>query len=103
MIEKCYTGRYEDGAYVVTADGKPLDPRLDLANHSPSGFCWGYSGSGPAQLALAVLADAFDDATALRFYQDLKWRFFAQIRQNDDWQLRSEELAYMLGLQAANR
>lgn len=39
------------------ADALPL--RLDLANHSPSGFEWGYMGSGPAQLALALLADHY--------------------------------------------
>ncbi len=38
---------------------RPLGPRLDLANHSPDGFSWGYGGSGPAQLALAILADHF--------------------------------------------
>src|SRR5215469_11969326 len=31
--------------------------RLELVNHSPSGFDWGPGGSGPAQLALALLAD----------------------------------------------
>jgi hypothetical protein len=36
---------------------RKLDPRLDLYNHSPTGFAWGYGGSGPAQLALALLAD----------------------------------------------
>ena len=44
---------------VVLADGEPLSPRNDLFNHSPSGFEWGYPGSGPAQLALALLADHF--------------------------------------------
>jgi len=34
----------------------PLPPRLDLYNHSPTGFEWGYHGSGPAQTALAILA-----------------------------------------------
>lgn len=37
----------------------PLDPKLKLVNHSPTGFSWGYGGSGPAQLALAILADHF--------------------------------------------
>lgn len=50
-----------------------LDPRLDLKNHSPDGFEWGYMGSGPAQLALAILADATgNDDFALRYYQDFK-------------------------------
>lgn len=46
-------------AVTVTVDGLELPLRLDLANHSPCGFEWGYSGSGPAQLALAILADHF--------------------------------------------
>lgn len=46
---------------VAVEDGveRALDPRLDLANHSPTGFGWGYNGSGPAQTALAILADYF--------------------------------------------
>ncbi len=35
--------------------------RLDLMNHSPTGLEWGYGGSGPSQLALAILADATGD------------------------------------------
>ena len=39
---------------------KFLDPAASqrLHNHSPDGFEWGYGGSGPAQLALAILLDA---------------------------------------------
>lgn len=51
-----YMGTRSDEGVEVTADGKPLDPRNDLANHSPDGFEYGYGGSGPAQLALAILA-----------------------------------------------
>lgn len=50
----------------------PLRPRLDLRSHSPTGFEYGYHGSGPAQLALALLADAVDDGTALALYQTFK-------------------------------
>ena len=42
-----------------------LNPRLDLANHSPSGFEWGYGGSGPSQTALAILADWFSDRSKI--------------------------------------
>jgi len=38
-----------------TGHSWPLPPRLDLFNHSPTGFEWSYSGSGPAQTALAIL------------------------------------------------
>jgi hypothetical protein len=41
---------------VSDGSGWALPPRNDLFNHSPDGFEWGYSGSGPAQLALAILA-----------------------------------------------
>lgn len=54
---------------VLTVEGgfRPLRHRLDLANHSPDGLSWGYAGSGPAQLALALCADLIgDDALALR-------------------------------------
>ena len=39
----------------------PLPLRLDLAEHSPTGFNWSYGGSGPAQLAVATLADLTGD------------------------------------------
>lgn len=56
----------------------PINPRNDLADHSPDGFSWGYLGSGPAQLALAILADyTLDDQFALRHYQDFKKKFIA--------------------------
>ena len=44
-----------------------------LYNHSPDGFEYGYSGSGPSQLALAILLELMDDeGVALRLYQDFK-------------------------------
>ena len=33
----------------------PLEPSLEIADHSPDGFNWGYDGSGSAQLALGIL------------------------------------------------
>lgn len=35
----------------------PLPLGLRVFDHSPCGFEWGYEGSGPAQLALAILLD----------------------------------------------
>ena len=55
------------------AHGTPLSPRLDLRAHSPSGLDWGYQGSAPAQLALALLADYLqDEQVALALYQPFK-------------------------------
>ena len=57
----------------------PLTPSLLLANHSPDGFGWGYGGSGPAQLALALLLDCTGDAdTALRWSMSFKWATVAR-------------------------
>ena len=59
-----------------------LPVRLDLRNHSPTGFEWGYGGSGPAQLALAILADHFGptgEKRALTIYQDFKARVIATL------------------------
>lgn len=36
-------------------------PSQALRNHSPDGFEWGYAGSGPSQLALAILLDFTGD------------------------------------------
>lgn len=43
---------------------RTLDPRTDIANHSPSGVSWGFRGSGPRQLAIALLADVYGDDLA---------------------------------------
>ena len=56
----------------------PLKPSLKLVDHSPIGFEWGYTGSGPAQLAAAILLDASDKETASRFYQSFKEDFVAR-------------------------
>ena len=69
---------------VVYNDKKEIIPlRLDLYGHSPDGFEWGYEGSGPAQLALAILADySGDGAFALHYYQEFKRRLIANLDKN---------------------
>src|SRR5437867_3890573 len=74
---KTYEGKREGYVAEVTVNGRPLNPRLDLRNHSPSGFEWGYGGSGPAQLALAILADCVGDVPALCHYQKFKGNVIA--------------------------
>jgi hypothetical protein len=49
-------------------------------------------GSGPAQLALAILAEHLgNDDAALNLYQDFKWACIAQIC-GANWSLSSEEI-----------
>ena len=66
---KLYAGRRTPEGCSVTVNGRPLPLKLDLRNHSPTGFEWGYAGSGPAQLALAILADSLGDEMAAEAHQ----------------------------------
>jgi hypothetical protein len=93
---KRYEGHREGHAVIVTVDGRRLNPRHDLWNHSPSGFEWGYCGSGPAQLALAILADhCGNDRQALDFYQRFKWAVITELPSRR-WTLTSEEIDRVL-------
>lgn len=100
---KFYSGkRGSRGADVwVTSDppgkfGKSyhLPLRLDLRNHSPTGFEWGYGGSGPAQLALALCADAVGDERALDVYQYFKFRVVATL--SDAWEMDDHTILKMV-------
>ena len=83
-------GRSLDGA-VVTVDGKKLAPRHDLRRLSATGFEWTYEGAGPAQLALALLADHLgDDAQALALYEPFMRRVVAEL--DNSWELNSADI-----------
>ena len=87
LRERAYHGcRQQDGSCevwveesAVTGSGfarRALPLCLDIREHSPTGFQWGYSGSGPAQLALALLFDVIGDREiAERYYQSFKREF----------------------------
>jgi hypothetical protein len=73
---------------VYDSTGAALPPRLDLWKHSPAGFAWGYGGSGPAQLALAILADHLgDDKAAVDLHQRFKFKVIAALEQDIGWTL----------------
>jgi len=83
-------GRSLDGA-VVTVDGQPLAPRYDLRQLSATGFEWTYEGAGPAQLALALLADHLgDDAQALALYEPFMRHLVAEL--DNSWELTSVDI-----------
>ena len=70
---------------------RPLDPRFDLRRHS-DGLNWGYGGSGPTQLALALAADVLgDDEAAQDVHQRLKTRLVAALPK-DGWSLGETQL-----------
>ncbi|MBX9579622.1 MAG: hypothetical protein K2X87_04875 [Gemmataceae bacterium] len=91
-----YVGVRAPGGAVVAGEDdagrvRPLPLRTDLRNHSPTGFEWGYSGSGPAQLALAILADVVGAERAQEggLYQRFKFDVVAGFPA-DRWELTRE-------------
>jgi hypothetical protein len=72
----------------VYVDGRLLKPERSQSvfNHSPDGFNWGYAGSGPAQLALAILLRAgLDKERAVRLHQQFKFDFVETLKQGQDF------------------
>lgn len=88
--------------YVTDPGGerRELQPRYDLANHSPDGFSWGYVGSGPSQLAIAMLAhhfwhecDAHDDsAKATRLAGQFMTECVAVLPKGKSWAYTSNDI-----------
>ena len=85
----------------VTRSGwsKPLDLGHDLWNNAPTDFSWGYNGSGPAQLALAILTDYFGakpggKALAEALYEPFKFTVIAVLP--DCWEMDFEEVGIAL-------
>ncbi len=73
-------------------EGEDLPLRLDIHSHSPDGFEWGYGGSGPSQLALALIAHAMqDDELTKRLYPQFRDVGIATIQQ-DMWMLSSTDI-----------
>ncbi len=88
-MRKFYGLRYADGSVAIfeEREGSPdlLPMRQDCYNHSPDGGEWSYAGSGPAQLALALLMAVLGDWKRVQpLYQDFKFAFVAK------WPARQE-------------
>jgi len=77
-----YDGPYDGGDIVlkrVNGIATANVPHV-IKRHSPSGFEWGYEGSGPADLALAILlAVTGDEKLADRLYQQFKRDVIARV------------------------
>jgi hypothetical protein len=88
---KTYVGGRSLAGAEVTVDGRKLDPRFDLKRLSPTGFEWTYVGNGPAQLALALLADHLgDDARALTLHQPFMRAVVAEL--DNSWELTAADI-----------
>lgn len=82
--------------FVSDGDGfHRLDPKPSQAivNHSPDGFSWGHMGSGPAQLALAILLHSTNDpALSADLYQDFKREFVGRWDKDKGWSIDQFEV-----------
>lgn len=89
---KSYRGDRTIDGIEVTVDGRPLDPRYDLKRLTSTGFEWTYEGQGPAQLALALLADHLgEEARALALYPAFMRAVVANL--GNEWELSEADLA----------
>jgi hypothetical protein len=89
----------------VTVDvGNRTRVLYHLVYHSPTGLEWGYPGSGPADLALSILADYFGESLIARRRIDRTraWALHQQFKNDwvagfdDDWTLTGKEIASWL-------
>ena len=88
---KRYSGMRTIDGIVVTVDGAPLDKRFDIRIFDEKGFEWSYEGSAPRQLALAILADHFDDADmACSKVESFMKSVIANL--DNDWTLTGSEI-----------
>jgi len=90
----------DDDWYLTFKNGSPFDhePSCKVRNHSPTGFAWGYYGSGPSQLALGILLEETSREEAERYYMDFKHDVTSRLpkEEGDKWTLTSEEIQLWL-------
>jgi len=78
---------------------------LSEVNHSPTGFEWGYLGSGPSQLSYAILRSYFTFSEKLsvwaakekarKFYFRFKEDFVARWK-SEEWEISSDKIRLWL-------
>jgi Family of unknown function (DUF6166) len=89
----------KEGGHLVDKNNVPFDvgPSLEVRMHSPTGFAWGFEGSGPAQLSLAILLEelvplGFSVIGVCAYYQDYKREVIARLAPDKAWRLTSADV-----------
>lgn len=80
----------DDAIVTVESNGK-VSPLKHIVVHSPTGFAWGYLGSGPADLSLSILADMLGKEPARSLYMVFKERVIANLSK-DPWVITEEDI-----------
>lgn len=109
-MSKIYQGKRTPDSVIVEVltFQKGRRPLRHIPSHSPTGFSWGYGGSGPADLALAILVDHLKEhppkdgyknpkfsqwtvkSKAWKHHQPFKWHFVAKFE--DEWELYDTQI-----------
>ncbi len=92
---KIYQGKREADATSVTVDGAPLSPHAEVRDFHADGFEWGYEGSGPCQLAFAILVEHMGPEGAFQQYRKFLRDVVAEI-EADEWRLTTDDIANRL-------
>ena len=106
MIKKIYRGEPDGAVKVILPSGRSR-PLRHVLLHSPSGFAWGYEGSGPADLAMSLLCDVLGERPsqrqliygrfkAYRHHQDFKREVVAGWELGSHFEIDSEAIAAWL-------
>ncbi len=88
MSDKLYRGVRQGYVPKVYVDNTKLSlEQANILHPSDATFEWGYFGNGPSQTSLAILYDAIEDMPnsrelALKYYQDFKECFIANVEYN---------------------
>jgi len=77
----------EEKSLSLIISSKPLTHHIC---HSPTGFNWGYGGSGPADLARSILWDYLGEEPTPELYQEFKNTFVTGWKER--WQITSTEI-----------
>ena len=103
MIKKIYRGEQGGLVKVILPSGKSRLLR-HVVLYSPTGFGWGYGGSGPADLALSILCDVLGKRPsekqidhgrfkAYPHHQDFKREFVASWEFGGGFEIDSDTIA----------
>lgn len=97
-----YEGQPPHAVHAITA-GVRL-PLRHYVRHSPTGFSWGYYGSGPADLARSLLWDALGAEPHPALYQRYKADVVAHWEADQPWTTTRDDIrGWVIALLTAER
>ena len=78
-------------------DGATTNVPHRVKRHSPTGFEWGYGGSGPSEFALNILSCYIGQAEAEKYYMDFKRDFISGIQEYSGVIKRDDVMRWLSG------